>query len=109
MKKEYLKKLKDILKDMEDQKSIVADTTEKVQNKIDEFLEKIGGVQEEMQVEYDDMSEKVQEGEKGEELNTTIEAIGEVVDELTSLKDEIDDDPFEETLDKLKSIDGLGD
>lgn len=56
---------------------------------INNIKESLGMIQEELQEQYDEMSEKVQEGEKGEELAANITAIEEAVGSLEEAEEKL--------------------
>lgn len=105
MKKENLKILKDAIQVLTDQNhkfdTLVADTI----GIIDKELENIGNLADNLQSEFDDMSEKQQESDKGSELEEAINKVDEIKTELEELKDELDDAPFDDLITKLEELD----
>jgi hypothetical protein len=61
-------------------------------------------LRDELQLEYDDMSEKVQEGEKGTNLQELIEAIEGCGESLDNLADTLDTDTWDDPIDELKEL-----
>jgi DNA repair exonuclease SbcCD ATPase subunit len=104
MKKEHTKIVKDVLKNIEESKNELDEITTALQTKLEENAESISNLIDELQSEYDDMSEKVQEGDKGEKLNTTIDKMTEIKDGLESLKDDFEADPFEDIVNTINEL-----
>jgi hypothetical protein len=103
------------LKVVADAKGEIEDAKEKVSNFIDEIIAKtidpmietIGNLQDELQAQFDDLSEKTQEGDKGTKLTEEIDALGELKDELDTFKTEFDDTAFDDIIAKFDDIPGL--
>jgi hypothetical protein len=104
MKKEQLQIIKDALENLTEANGSFEEPVSSAILAIDREIENIGKLREEFQEEFDEMSEKQQESDKGEKLNETIVALEEIVDELSGLKDEFDDNPFDEIINKLEGI-----
>jgi hypothetical protein len=108
MKKEQLKIVKTSLTNLETAKITLTQAVNNAIAVLDDEFNTLTSLQETMQGDYDDMSEKVQEGEKGEALNNEIDKIGEILDQLGTGKDEADEfDPFDPVIDTIKEIDGI--
>jgi hypothetical protein len=105
MKREHQKILKETIAALTDQDhkfdTLVADSI----GIIDRELENLGNLADSLQSEFDDMSEKQQESDKGSELEEAINKVDEIKTELEELKDELDDNPFEDLITKLEELD----
>jgi hypothetical protein len=104
MNKTQLKTVKDSKEKVESIKVELSELVDHVVLKIDEEIETIGNLQGELQEQYDDLGEKAQEGDKGTALQEDIDALGEIKDELDSIKDSLSEDAFEEIADKYDSV-----
>jgi hypothetical protein len=104
MKKKQLKIIADSKKVVEEDKKALSDYIDKLVSRLDDEIEVVGSVQEELQNEYDEMSEAQQEGDKGTALQEEIEKLGEIVDELTSAKDELNSDDLDDAIEKYDEI-----
>jgi prefoldin subunit 5 len=106
MKKEQVKLAVGSLQKIEEAKQTVNDAVASAIGIIDSEIETMGGLQADIQSEFDDLSEKAQEGDKGEKLNNDIEALQEILDELESVKDNLEEDPLDDVITKIKNLTG---
>jgi seryl-tRNA synthetase len=104
MNKSQLQIIKDATTNLGDINSkfdaVVADAI----GEIDKEIENLGNLVDELQDEFDDLSEKAQEGEKGNELEESIKAIGEAKSDLEDSKDELEAAPMDDIITKLDAI-----
>jgi hypothetical protein len=108
MNKKQLKIVQDAKAELESEKEKVSDYVDNViLRTIDPQIEKIGNLQDELQAEYDDLSETAQEGDKGTKLQEEIDALGELKDELDTLKTEFDDTVFDDVIAKCDDVPGV--
>jgi glutamine synthetase type III len=105
MKKEHLKILKAAITNLGELNRKFDSLVSECIGEIDKEMENIGGLAETLQGEFDELSEKQQEGDKGVELEETTEKLGEIKTELEELKDELDDEPFGDIISKLEELD----
>jgi hypothetical protein len=108
MNKEQLVTVKEAKKEIEEAKEKVSNFIDEIIGKtIDPMIEEVGNLQDELQAQFDDLSEKQQEGDKGTELTEEIEALGELKDELDTFKTEFDDTAFDDIIAKFDDVPGM--
>ena len=107
MKKEQLQIIKDALENLTEANGGFEDPVSSAIMAIDREIENVGKLREELQEEFDEMPEAQQEGDKGEKLTEEIEALGEVKDELDTLKSDLDSNPFEDAINKIDDVPGI--
>jgi hypothetical protein len=108
MDKKQLKVVADAKGEIEDAKEKVSNFIDEIITKtIDPMIENIGNLQDELQAQFDELSEKQQEGDKGTKLTEEIEALGELKDELDTFKTEFDDTAFDDIIAKFDDVPGM--
>jgi hypothetical protein len=103
------------LKVVQDTKEAIDKAKEKFSNLIDEIISKtidkeienIGNLQDELQGEFDELSEKQQEGDKGTKLTEEIEALENLKNELDTFKAECDDSVFDDIISRIDDVPGV--
>lgn len=104
MKKEHLTIVKDAVTNLEEVNGKFQSIVDDAVTNIDKEIENLGNLADELQEQFDEMSEKVQEGDKGTALQELIDAIGEVKSDLEDIKDELDGEPLADILNKLNEL-----
>jgi DNA repair exonuclease SbcCD ATPase subunit len=101
MKKDHLKVIKDAIDNLTEQDgkfdSLVADAI----GEIDKEVENLGNLKDKLEDEFEELSDNQQEGDEGTALQEAIEAIEEAKTDLEGIKDELDDAPFDDIINKL--------
>jgi uncharacterized phage infection (PIP) family protein YhgE len=109
MKKPQLRMVSDVLERLDKEGDTFTDIKDKIIDRLDQEITRITELQTELQTEHDELSEAKQEGEEGTKLSEEIEVLAEILGEFDSLKDEIEGDPFEDLINKIKEIEGVSD
>jgi hypothetical protein len=105
MNKEHKTKLANVLKDVENAKVELDKQLTNVITSIVDATETVDEVKESMQEKFDEMSEKVQEGEKGTELEADISSLDTLSDDLGTIKSELEDsNPLDDVINQLKTL-----
>lgn len=102
MNKERAKKLEAAITTLEEAAKAIRDINiDEIVGQLSSAKEAIEGVQTEEQEAFDDMSEKSQEGEKGQRMSEIIDALGEVTSEIDDLIGELNDCSWGDALDEF--------
>jgi hypothetical protein len=108
MNKTELKIVTDAKGELEEAKEDLSNYIDKVIGEvIDPMIESIGNLQENLQGQYDDLSDKQQEGDKGTKLKDEINALEELKDELDTFRSEFDDSVFDDLITKCEDVPGV--
>jgi DNA repair exonuclease SbcCD ATPase subunit len=104
MKKEHLQIIKDAIANLEDIDSKFDTVVSDAIKDIDREIENIGDLLDTLQTECDDLPENQQEGDKGTKLQEFIDSLGEIKSDIEDIKEELEDSPMDDIINKLKEF-----
>jgi hypothetical protein len=104
MKKEHLKIIKAAIDNLTEQDRKFDDLVASAIGEIDKEVENLGNLKDTLEGEFEELSESQQEGDKGTALQEAIDAIEEAKTDLEGIKDDLDDAPFDDIINKLGEL-----
>jgi DNA repair exonuclease SbcCD ATPase subunit len=105
MEKKQKDELAAILKNIEATKDELDNAAGRAAGEVEDIITRVDALKDTLQEKFDDMSEKIQEGDKGSALQEEVGELESLSDELDTLKGELEDSsPFDDVVNTFKGI-----
>lgn len=104
LSKEQISTVKDIIKNIKDAKDGLDVHLKEVKSIVEDEGGRLEELKNELEDQYEEMTEKVQEGEKGTKLQEITEKVGDVIDTLEGLEETLSNSPLDEPLSEIEEL-----
>jgi len=106
MNKEQKQIITDAIENLDAARNILKDNMVQTITDIKRELDQLNIVKEGLEEEYENMEEKEQDEDEGQEITNAASALEDIHKDLTELKDEFEADQFEDIIASLKVLIG---